>query len=658
MAMHRMRRARAEARAAGVRPKSDHTSCASEPPSPVKLEASDFLAALVESSDDAIIGQSLDGMIVSWNAAAEKLYGYPRDEVLGRSIALLIPPDRREELPQIMARLRRAERVGPFETVRLRKAGQPVEVSLTISPIRDGNGHLVGASAIARDISGRKRGEFEEREALARLRAVVETAVDGIITIDLRGVIESVNPAAERIFGYSADELIGRNVSLLMPEPYRAEHHTYLANYLRTGERKIIGIGREVQGRRKDGSVFPMELAVSETRLGDRAIFTGIVRDIAARRQAEQALRVSEERFAAFMQHLPGAAWLKDLNGHYVYANPEAERVFSTSLEDLRGRTDHEVFPPETARPFRQNDQRALQELGKLQTIEVLRQADGVDHHSIVSKFAVPGVDGRPAYVGGVAFDITDRLAAEEALRDSEQRNRQLVQSLPVAVLYTCDAQGRITLYNKAAVALWGREPVLGQDAWCGSYRILETDGTPLPHERCPMAVALRAGRPIRGVEIVIERPDGTRRIVMAHPEPILDGSGKVVGAIDVLLDLTDRKRAEDELRASEMRFRLMADSAPTLIWMSGVDHECTWFNRRWLEFTGRRLEQEMEDGWAQSVHPQDLEQCLQAYHAAFDARDPFEIEYRLRRGATVSRPFGVAPNQEPGADAGNAPGR
>ncbi|MGH8094931.1 MAG: PAS domain S-box protein [Chthoniobacterales bacterium] len=132
--------------------------------------------------------------------------------------------------------------------------------------------------------------ESELRDIAARLRGIVETAVDGIITIDHRGIVETINPAAERIFGYAANEVIGRNVSMLMPEPYRSEHDGYIEHYHKTGERRIIGIGREVRGRRKDGTEFPMDLAVSATDLGQRGIFTGLVRDIAERKRLEQEI--------------------------------------------------------------------------------------------------------------------------------------------------------------------------------------------------------------------------------------------------------------------------------------------------------------------------------------------------------------------------------
>lgn len=132
--------------------------------------------------------------------------------------------------------------------------------------------------------------EHELRDTAARLKGIVETAVDGIITINDRGIVETMNPAAERIFGYGADEVVGRNVSMLMPEPYCSEHDGYMERYHKTGERRIIGIGREVRGRRKDGIEFPMDLAVSATDLGERRIFTGLVRDITDRKRLEQEI--------------------------------------------------------------------------------------------------------------------------------------------------------------------------------------------------------------------------------------------------------------------------------------------------------------------------------------------------------------------------------
>ncbi|MBI2949426.1 MAG: PAS domain S-box protein [Verrucomicrobia bacterium] len=156
---------------------------------------------------------------------------------------------------------------------------------------RDRTADLTRANeAMQRETEEHKRSAVALRDSEERLRAIVNTAVEGIITIDERGVIESLNASAERIFGYAAAEVIGQNVSMLMPSPYREEHDRYVANYRQTGQAKIIGIGREVVGQKKDGTIFPVDLAVSEVRLADRRIFTGFVRDITERKRAEERL--------------------------------------------------------------------------------------------------------------------------------------------------------------------------------------------------------------------------------------------------------------------------------------------------------------------------------------------------------------------------------
>lgn len=154
-------------------------------------------------------------------------------------------------------------------------------------------------------------GDTEER-----LRAILQTAVEGIITIDERGIVESMNPAAEKIFGFQSAEVVGKNVSMLMPSPYREEHDGYLANYLRSGQARIIGIGREVMGRRKDGTAFPMDLAVSEVRLAGRRLFTGFVRDISERKKSE--------------------ARLADLAQTLAEKNKELETIVYVASHDLR----------------------------------------------------------------------------------------------------------------------------------------------------------------------------------------------------------------------------------------------------------------------------------------------------------------------------------
>ena len=254
-------------------------------------EAVRVLAALVESSNDAIFTKDLDGNVQTWNRGAELMYGYAADEIVGRNVSLLVPPGHPDEIGGILAKIRSGELVRHFETVRQTKDGRRLDVSLAVSPLRDAAGAVVGASTIARDITAQKRDVERLRESEARLRSIVDAAVDGIIVIDARGRIEAFNPGAERLFGYRADEVLGLNVSILMPQPYRDEHDGYMARYLETGEARIIGIGREVTAMRKDGSTFPVHLSVGEMTLDGERKFTGILHDLSTRVQMEDRLR-------------------------------------------------------------------------------------------------------------------------------------------------------------------------------------------------------------------------------------------------------------------------------------------------------------------------------------------------------------------------------
>jgi PAS domain S-box-containing protein len=271
-------------------------------------EAEEYLRLMVESVKDfAIFSVDPQGRIVSWNAGAEQLFGYPEQEILSQHLAVLFTPeDRAGGIPEQEVATAAAKGRSSDERWHQCKDGGRFFASGVLTPMFDEDNRLRGFTKIARDITERKQAEEAVREAAVRLKAIVDTAVDGIITIDEQGIVESMNPAAERIFGYTHQHVVGRNVSMLMTEPDRCAHDRYLGTYVQTGQQRVIGTIREVRGRREDGSSFAMELAVSESRLGVRRIFTGIVRDITERKRMEEALREADQRkdqFLAMLAH-------------------------------------------------------------------------------------------------------------------------------------------------------------------------------------------------------------------------------------------------------------------------------------------------------------------------------------------------------------------
>ncbi len=304
-----------------------------------------------------------DGRVVAMNATELRWLGRAADEVIGRvRFSDCVAPASRTAYAATFARVREDGGATDVEIEVVRRDGTTFPVLLNSSAIRGPDGKYLRSRTTLTDLTERRRAEDEvrrlntelegrvrertaelaetnarlvaeaavreraeaaAREAAARLRGLIDTAVDAIITIDEHGTVESANPAAERTFGYPAADLVGGNVRRLMPEPYHSEHDGYLANYLATGVRRIIGYGREVAGRRRDGTTFPIHLAVSEFRAGDRRVFTGFVRDITDRKRVEDDLRRA-------------VGELEDANRELAHKNAENEMFVYSVSHDLR----------------------------------------------------------------------------------------------------------------------------------------------------------------------------------------------------------------------------------------------------------------------------------------------------------------------------------
>ena len=249
------------------------------------------LASIAEFAEYAIIGKALEETLSSWNPGAEKMYGYSAEEVMGRPISILAPPDRTDEMPSILKKIRQGESVAPLETKQLTKDGALIDVSVTVSPIKDSAGQVTGASVIARNITELKRAEEELRESEMRFRSVAQSANEGIISADSAGQIISWNKGAEIIFGYSEEEALGRKLEILMPERFRPAHTKALQALHEGAEPRLSGRTIELAGLKKSGSEFPMELSLGYWKKGEEVFFTGIVRDITDRKRADLQIR-------------------------------------------------------------------------------------------------------------------------------------------------------------------------------------------------------------------------------------------------------------------------------------------------------------------------------------------------------------------------------
>jgi len=299
------------------------------------------LRAVVDTAVDGVILIDADGAILMFNPACERLFGYTAAEVMGRNVRLLTPAPYQAEHDGYLLNYRTTGQrkiigVGR-EVTGLRKDGTTFPMDLSVGESEeDGAPIFVG---IIRDLTERKRAESALNEQSARLQALIETAVDGVILIDAGGTVLMFNPACERLFGYMSDEVLGQNVKMLMPEPFRVEHDSYLSNYLRTRDAKVIGIGREAVGRRKDGTTFPMDLSIGEARQDGGSIFVGILHDLTSRKRTEEQLAQAQKM--EIVGQLSGGI-AHDFNNllTVILGNAEALGMRLKARDDLRALAD------------------------------------------------------------------------------------------------------------------------------------------------------------------------------------------------------------------------------------------------------------------------------------------------------------------------------
>lgn len=299
------------------------------------------LRAVVDTAVDGVILIDAQGVILMFNPACEKLFGYAAFEVVGRNVKMLMPEPYQSGHDAYLANyretgVRKIIGIGR-EVLGRRRTGATFPMDLSVGEAEeDGRPIFVG---IIRDLTERKAAETALRDGAERLRAVVETAVDGVILMNSKGVVSLFNPACERLFGYTEDEVVGHNVRMLMPEPYRSGHDTYISNFLETGTAKIIGIGREVIGLRKDGSTFPMDLSVGEAKHEKESIFVGILHDLSSRKRTEAQL-VQAQKMETIGQLSGGIA--HDFNNllTVIMGNAEALSLRLKARNDLAALAD------------------------------------------------------------------------------------------------------------------------------------------------------------------------------------------------------------------------------------------------------------------------------------------------------------------------------
>jgi PAS domain S-box-containing protein len=489
------------------------------------VKNAELIAAIVESSDDAIIGSTLTGILTSWNPAAVRMFGYSAKEIIGRPGSLLTPDDRAAEINPFLARVKEGEPVEHVETMLARKDGSVVPVSITVSPIRDENGVVVGACGVHRDVTGQRKA-FETAQ---RMAAIVEHSDDAIISRGLDDAITSWNPAAERIFGYSSEEIIGKSASILVPEGRAGELEAIMTE-VKDGNR-IEHL--ETVRFRKDGTAVPVSLTVSQI-LDEGGVLVGastIVRDLTGQEHAAIYARSLVEAALDPLVTISPDGKINDVNEATVKATGiPRDHLIGTDFSSYFTEPDkaHEAY------------ERAFTRGSVTDYPLTVRHRDGTLTDLAWSASVYRDVNGNVLGVLAVAHDMTEQKRAFEVA----QRMAAIVQSTDDAIIGRT-LGGVITSWNPAAEAMFGysSQEIIGQPI----DRLAPLDRR---DEDEPVAVKIRAGQAVEHLQTTRVRKDGTMFPVSLTVSPICDENGAAVGASVICRDMTQQQHAANYARS------------------------------------------------------------------------------------------------------------
>lgn len=378
------------------------------------------LASIVEHCTEAIISVDLEGRIVSWNAAAERLYGYTHAEAEGKSIRLVVPEERLSEVYRELDAVKAEALVEPFESVRVTRDGRQIATSLSSSPIRDMAGNVVGMSVIVRDVT-------ERQQAEEKFRLAVESAPSAMIMVDDEGKIVLANAETERMFGYSRHDLIGRSIELLVPPRLRESHPRHRDAFRTKPEARAMGAGRDLYGLRKDGSELPVEIGLNPIETREGVFVLAAVVDIAER-------KLAEERFHLAVESSPSAMVMVDASGQILLVNAETLRLFGYERAELIG-VPIEILVPGRFRGQHPHHRASFLAKPQARPMGAGRELYGVrkDGTEFPVEIGLNPIETRDGvFVLSAIVDITERKAAEQALaertRELERSNAELQQ--------------------------------------------------------------------------------------------------------------------------------------------------------------------------------------------------------------------------------------
>jgi PAS domain S-box-containing protein len=567
-----------------------------------------------------------EGNLLAVNAAFTRIFSFAAaDEALMSNFSSLFPDA--DTYAAFLEQLRREKKLANYESEWRRRDGTTVHVIANVVGGFNAEGALVEIKGFLIDNTERKKAEEALRESEARLRAIVSTAADGIITTDAQGIIASFNPAAERLFGYTADEVIGQKITMLMPSPYREEYDTFMANDMQAGGNNVGGIGREILGQRKEGTTFPLDLAVSETHLVSTRLFTGIARDLTEHKAVEESLQkavIDAMQHAAELRGLSEAALAinsclsldevlqvttekarRIIGAHQSVTSLTVDHNWAQAMSTVSLSDQYAAWRTSDVQPGRPGiSSLVCRENRPMRLTQSELEAhpawqgvgqEGDRHPPVRGWLAAPlvGRDGRNvgliqladkyegeftendesiivqlAQMASVALEnmrlYREAQDAEVRLRRQLQITRAITDSLGEGV-YAVDREARFTFVNPAAQHLlgWTEAELLGRN----SHELIHfqnADGTPLDMADCHLLAVIYGGVRLCRGEDALTRRDGTL-FPIAYTSSWIEVDDEILGAVVAFHDITERKQADEVVRRQSLLFENLTDAVMIL---------------------------------------------------------------------------------------------
>jgi diguanylate cyclase (GGDEF)-like protein/PAS domain S-box-containing protein len=588
------------------------------------VENEERFRTLFENANDVVYIHDFDGNYLSINQAAERIFGYKRKEILKMNMEQVIAPEELELARRKMSEKLEGIKQSTYEITCLTKDGRRVPLEINSCLIHK-NGEPFAVQGIARDIAERKQAEEALRESEAKFRTVAETASDAIITIDEESRILFANAGAEKIFGYTTEEIIGQPLDIFIPERFRRAHKGGMARFIKTGKKRISWKSVELPGLHRDGYEISLELSFAEYSKEGRRYFTSIIRDITERKQTEEALKRSEESYRDLFENANDLIYTHDLQGNFTSLNRAGEIITGWRRDEALQMNVAQVVAPEFLELARKMITSKVG--GATPTsyeLEIINKAGNRVTLDLSTRIILQ--NGKPVGVQGIGRDITSRKLAEEALQESEERFRTFFENAPIGI-YRTTPDGQILMCNPTMLRMLGY-----RDFDELATRNLEKEGLEPGNQRRQFKELIERDGFINGLEYELVRRDGSKLIVRENARTITDEKGAALYYEGTVEDISLRKRAEEALKASEESYRLLGEGIMHQVWTAKPDGKLDYVNRRTLEYFGMTAEQMLGEGWQSVVHPDDLPNCIKRWTRSLETGEYYEVEFRLKR--------------------------